>query len=273
MQLFGGKKGGKHTDSSRNNSSKNNGGRTPERYDDYDYYAESKPSAPPAQPANKAQGGKKQKKKGKAGKVILIILLCLVVLLAAAYVYVEYFMAAPDSNGDGITNNDDPPVNTVDGRKPGVYTLLVAGVDVVSNNTDTIMIGRLDTVNHTLNVVSIPRDTLTNIQHEVKKANSAYHYAAYYSGIQSSSYYGCDPIKKMREELIKSFLGFDVDGYILVNMDAAEQVVDAIGGVDFNVPPGMNYDDPTQDLHIHIPEGQQKLNGEQFVQLMRFRSG
>ena len=37
MQLFGGKKGGKHTDSSRNNSSKNNGGRTPERYDDYDY--------------------------------------------------------------------------------------------------------------------------------------------------------------------------------------------------------------------------------------------
>ena len=179
MQLFGGKKGGKHTDSSRNNSSKNNGGRTPKRYDDYDYYAESKPSAPPAQPANKAQGGKKQKKKGKAGKVILIILLCLVVLLAAAYVYVEYFMAAPDSNGDGITNNDDPPVNTVDGRKPGVYTLLVAGVDVVSNNTDTIMIGRLDTVNHTLNVVSIPRDTLTNIQHEVKKANSAYHYAAY----------------------------------------------------------------------------------------------
>ena len=273
MQLFGGKKGGKHTDSSRNNSSKNNGGRTPERYDDYDYYAESKPSAPPAQPANKAQGGKKQKKKGKAGKVILIILLCLVVLLAAAYVYVEYFMAAPDSNGDGITNNDDPPVNTVDGRKPGVYTLLVAGVDVVSNNTDTIMIGRLDTVNHTLNVVSIPRDTLTNIQHEVKKANSAYHYAAYYSGIQSSSYYGCDPIEKMREELIKSFLGFDVDGYILVNMDAAEQVVDAIGGVEFEVPPGMNYDDPTQDLHIHIPEGQQKLNGEQFVQLMRFRSG
>lgn len=56
---------------------------------------------------NKAQSGKKQKKKGKAGKVILIILLCIVVLLAAAYVYVEYFMAAPDSNGDGITNNDD----------------------------------------------------------------------------------------------------------------------------------------------------------------------
>ncbi len=266
MQLFGGKKGGKHS-SARADS------RTTERYTEYDYdydYAEEVP-----QPKAKASGGdKKQKKKGRAGKVILIILLCLVVLLAAAYVYIEYFMAPPVSNKDGIKNNDgEAPVNTVDGRKPGVYTLLVAGVDVVSNNTDTIMVGQLDTVNHTLNVVSIPRDTLTNLKHEVKKANSAYHYAAYYSGIQSSSYYGCDPIETMREELIKSFLGFDVDGYILVNMEAAAKVVDAIGGVEFDVPPGMDYDDPTQDLHIHIPEGRQTLTGEQFVQLMRFRSG
>ena len=266
MQIFGGKKSGRHAGSGSNNGSS----RRTERYDEYDYadYAEAK-----SVQSDNTAGGKKKKKKGKAGKVILIILLCLVVLLAAAYVYVEYFMDAPDSNKDGINNSDEPPVNTVDGRKPGVYTILVAGVDVVSNNTDTIMIGRLDTVNHTLNVVSIPRDTLTNIKHEVKKANSAYHYAEYYSKIESSSYYGCDPIEKMREELIKSFLGFDVDGYILVNMEAAEKVVDSIGGVQFDVPPGMNYDDPTQDLHIHIPEGRQTLNGEQFVQLMRFRSG
>ena len=267
MQLFGGKKGGKHADSRKSD------GRTTEIYNEYDYgydYAEEAP-----QPKGKSSGGdKKPKKKGRAGKVILIILLCLVVLLAAAYVYIEYFMAPPDNNKEGINNNDgQAPVNTVDGRKPGVYTLLVAGVDVVSNNTDTIMVGQLDTVNHTLNVVSIPRDTLTNLKHEVKKANSAYHYAAYYSGIQSSSYYGCDPIETMREELVKSFLGFDVDGYILVNMEAAAKVVDAIGGVEFDVPSGMDYDDPTQDLHIHIPEGRQTLTGEQFVQLMRFRSG
>ncbi len=266
MQLFGGKKSGKHSENSRMTENYN------DNYDyDYDYDYDEQPAQPPR---GNGSGGKKPGKKGKAGKVILIILLCLVVLLAAAYVYVEYFMAAPDSNKEGINNNDgEAPAETVDGRKPGVYTLLVAGVDVVSNNTDTIMVGQLDTVNHTLNVVSIPRDTLTNLSHEVKKANSAYHYAAYYTNIESSSYYGCDPIETMREELIKAFLGFDVDGYILVNMDAAEDVVDAIGGVDFDVPPNMDYDDPTQDLHIHIAEGQQKLNGEQFVQLMRFRSG
>ena len=96
MQLFGGKKSGRHTDNGSKSSR-----RAPERYDDYDY-AEARR----AQPENTASGGKKQKKKGKAGKVVLIILLCLVVLLAAAYVYIEYFMDAPDSNKDGIHNSD-----------------------------------------------------------------------------------------------------------------------------------------------------------------------
>ena len=266
MQLFGGKKGGKHSSSHKAKSDTRN--------NDYEY---SKKSSAPAKTASAPETqSKKPKKKGKAGKVIVIILLCMVVLLAAAYVYVEFFMAPPSQNNGGLVNGgDDTPTPTaaVEGRKPGVYTVLVAGVDVVSNNTDTIMIGKLDTVNHTLDVVSIPRDTLTNLKHEVKKANSAYHYAEYYSKIKSSSYYECDPIAKMREELIQAFLGFDVDGYILVNMEAAEKVVDTIGGVQFDVPPGMDYDDPTQDLHIHIAAGQQKLNGEQFVQLMRFRSG
>lgn len=261
MQLFGSKKGGKHSN-----------GRKPEK-ENYDYA----PAQSSAKKQSDVSGGKsnKPKKKGKAGKVILIILLCLVLLLAAAYVYIEFFMDSPQTDDKGLSNNgdDDPPVAAVDGRKPGVYTLLVAGVDVVSDNTDTIMIGTLDTVNHTLNVASIPRDTLTNIKHEVKKANSAYHYAAYYSTVSSSDYYGKDPIECMRDELVKAFLGFDVDGYILVNMEAAEQVVDAVGGISFDVPSGMDYDDPTQDLHIHIPEGVQTLTGEQFVQLMRFRSG
>ena len=59
MQLFGGKKSGKHTDSSKNNS-----GRTPERYDDYDYYAESKQSAHSAQPIRlRAERSRKRRAK------------------------------------------------------------------------------------------------------------------------------------------------------------------------------------------------------------------
>lgn len=211
----------------------------------------------------------KKSKKKKTGKVILIILLVIALLAGGVYVALEYFIDPPEQNEDGVNNNN---VNHVDGRKDGVYTFLVAGTDQISNNTDTIMVGSFDTVNGKLNIVSIPRDTLINIQHEVKKANAAYHYANYYKDIEGSSYYGIDPVTSMRKELVKSMLGFDVDKYVLVNLKAAEEVVDAIGGVEFDLPIDMNFDSKNQDLHIHLNKGKQTLNGEQFVQVMRFRS-
>ena len=182
----------------------------------------------------------------------------------------EFVIKPPDTDNKGVTDNTN--THHVDGRKDGVYTFLVAGTDQISNNTDTIMIGSFDTVNHKLNIVSIPRDTLINIQHEVKKANAAYHYAAYYKNVEGSSYYNCDPVESMRKELVKSMLGFDVDKYVLVNIDAAAEVVDAIGGVEFDLPVDMNYDSKRQDLHIHLNKGLQTLSGDDFVKVMRFRS-
>lgn len=267
MKLFGSKNSGRHSKSEHvDENARNN---------DADWIEEelSEPEPEAEQSKSKsvdeivAARNKKSKKK-KTGKVILIILLVLAVLAAGVYVALEYFISPPDvDNGD-----KDNPNTTVDGRKNGVYTFLVAGVDQVSDNTDTIMIGSFDTVNGKLNIASIPRDTLINIKHEVKKANSAYHYAAYYKNIEGSSYYNCDPVESMREELVKSMLGFDVDKYILVNLEATKEVVDAIGGVEFDLPQDMNYDSKRQDLHIHLNKGLQTLSGEQFVQVMRFRS-
>ena len=48
-------------------------------------------------------------------------------------------------------------------------------------------------------------------------------------------------------------------------------MVDVIGGVEFDVPIDMDYDDPTQDLHIHLKKGMQKIDGEKAEQLLRFR--
>ena len=49
--------------------------------------------------------------------------------------------------------------------------------------------------------------------------------------------------------------------------------MDAIGGVDYNVPVNMNYYDPTQDLYINIAAGEQHLTGEEALKVVRFRSG
>ena len=51
------------------------------------------------------------------------------------------------------------------------------------------------------------------------------------------------------------------------------RAVDLLGGVDFEVPMAMNYDDPTQNLHIHLQPGLQHLSGEQVMGLCRYRSG
>ena len=272
MKLFGSKNSSRHA-GERGVSGKEHSGEKVLK-NDTDWLDElTRPQAPAARTGQTrsksvdeivAARNKKSKKK-KTGKVILIILLVIALLAGGVYVALEYFIDPPEQNEDGVNNK-------VDGRKDGVYTFLVAGTDQISNNTDTIMVGSFDTVNGKLNIVSIPRDTLINIQHEVKKANAAYHYANYYKDIEGSSYYGIDPVTSMRKELVKSMLGFDVDKYVLVNLKAAEEVVDAIGGVEFDLPIDMNFDSKNQDLHIHLNKGKQTLNGEQFVQVMRFRS-
>ena len=66
-------------------------------------------------------------------------------------------------------------------------------------------------------------------------------------------------------------MGFPLDFYITLDLDAFVEMVDAVGGVDFDVPVEMYYDDPAQDLHIHFQPGMQHLSGQQALEVCRFR--
>lgn len=140
-------------------------------------------------------------------------------------------------------------------RREDTYTLLIVGRDRVGLNTDTIMVARLDCTAGTLDVVSIPRDTLVNVPWPVKKINSIY-------GTLGS---------EGLVEGVENLLGFDVDNYVIVNTFVFRDVIDCIGGVYFDVPIYMDYDDPLQDLHIHMYPGYQLLNGDKAEQVVRFR--
>ena len=63
----------------------------------------------------------------------------------------------------------------------------------------------------------------------------------------------------------------DINYYAIVKTSALTNIVDIIGGVEFEVPINMNYDDKTQNLHIHLKKGLQVLDGEKAEQLLRFR--
>lgn len=227
-------------------------------------------------PAETTRAETKPKKKKRRGGKISVVICCLlaaVIALAGAYMVWE---RQPERHGGGLstpepTENGEAPGVEPTGAPPeespaqptpvqaeeGVFTFLLVGMDKVGANTDTMMVGRFDTVRHTVNVVSIPRDTLVNVPGSVKKVNTLYAVG------------GIDRLKSGLRDL----MGFEVDFYAVVDLNAFVELVDAIGGVDYNVPIDMYYYDPAQGLYIDIKAGQQHLNGEDALKVVRFRSG
>ena len=157
------------------------------------------------------------------------------------------------------------PTETVlsTGRRDGIYTMLLAGQDDGNSNTDTLMVVRLDTREHRIDAVSIPRDTMVNTSWKIRKINAAY---------AMGPYNGESGAESLRRQIAR-LIGFDVDCYAVLDLDAFVQVVDAMGGVRFHVPMAMDYEDPSQGLSIHLRPGEQLLNGRQAMGLCRYRSG
>lgn len=209
----------------------------------------------------------------------IVVVVVLLLIIAAAIVFYKMTVVPPDitkpsptpgvndkapENSDGPDSdaeNSPVPSKTPieDVRQEGMYTFLVVGNDQGNGNTDTLIVGRLDTVNHKLNMISIPRDTLVNVDWPVKKVNT----------IQAFNGNGIDGLV----DGLSDILGFEVDSYISVNLKGFRALVEAIGGVYFDVPQDMKYWDPTQNLMIDVSEGYQLLTPEQAEGVVRFRSG
>jgi len=142
-------------------------------------------------------------------------------------------------------------------KQKQIYTFLVAGKDKVSDNTDTIMLVKLDITDKKINILHIPRDTMLDTNRKAKKVNASY----MLGGIEQF------------EQDVATLTGFYVNRYVIFDIKGVEKIIDAIGGVYFDVPRNMHYEDPTQNLSIHISKGYQHLNGENAVKLARYRSG
>lgn len=155
----------------------------------------------------------------------------------------------------------DVPTEQPKALQDGVYNILICGTDDDGTRTDTIIIAHLDANNHTVALLSIPRDTpVATGNGGLMKINSVYAGG------------GADGMQRLAARL-NSLLGFPVDGYVLVDLEAFKKTVDLVGGVDFDVPQDMNYEDASQNLYIHLQKGMQHLNGEQAMGLVRFRKG
>jgi len=161
-----------------------------------------------------------------------------------------------------------PPFNfDEDGweRKPYFRTLLIFGYDD-GLNTDTIMVAAFDVQNREAYIVSIPRDTQIDVSRNIRRINSAYSVGMRFGDGHS------DGVDQLKREL-QTIIGFRPDYYVSIEEDAFVRIIDAVGGVNIHVPFHMIYDDPTQNLHINLPAGLQRLDGERALHFVRFRLG
>ena len=211
-----------------------------------------------------------------------IVLIVLVVVLALAligtliwrslFVKPELPNRTPNPNPSqtGDTLPKEPEIDYGDGIRPRAdgerksadyYTILIIGRDTGGGGlTDTILLASYDVTNQKAAVMSIPRDTMVNVPWDIKKINGVYNY---YGG-------GDKGIQHLYKE-ISQLVGFEPDWKVVVEWDAVGEIVDAMGGVYFDVPRNMNYDDPLQDLHIHQTEGYRLLTGDDAMQVLRYR--
>ena len=170
----------------------------------------------------------------KALRIACLVLAILAAVLVTVFAAYRLLVVKPSLPEPGVELPDeyqnyefgDGPRLSGD-RKEEFYTFLLVGRDTGGGgNTDTLMVMAYDIPNQTLNVMSIPRDTMVNVPWDIKRINSVYNYAPYYDK---------DGIQFLKEE-VSYLIGFQPDYTIVVEWEAVGELVDAIGGVDYEVP-------------------------------------
>lgn len=124
------------------------------------------------------------------------------------------------------------------------------------HRSDTMMVASIDAKNKNIKILSIPRDTRVNMSgFGVEKINAAMAHGG----------------PNLAVKTVKDFLGVPIHDYVVVNLKAFREIVDALGGVEINLERRLKYDDYAGNLHIDLQPGLQVLDGEKAEQLVRFR--
>lgn len=209
---------------------------------------------------NKVRNAKtKKKKKMKRWKKVLLIIFLILLIAGGVFAYRVY------KNGGGMSGMLATMVGHDENTKKNLPELKVLLLGISTDQegvelTDTIMVASYNPKTQKASLLSIPRDTYTG---NYPSKATAYE--------KINALYGRKSRPDETLEAVNKITGLDIKYYVVIRTEALIELVDAIGGVTFYVPRDMNYDDPTQDLHIHLKEGEQLIDGEKAEQLLRYR--
>ena len=152
---------------------------------------------------------------------------------------------------------------TDEDRRDMFFTFLIVGLNE-GTNANTVMVASYDAVNREANLISIPRDSLLNVNRNGRKLSSSY--IAGSGGGRGRA----GGIATLQRDVM-TVIGFTPDFYVIIDYDAFFNIIDAVGGIEIYVPFHMRYEDPCQDLFINIPEGLQRMDGKTALHFSRFR--
>lgn len=171
----------------------------------------------------------------------------------------------PSATDETITSEAEDTEKPIDGP---FYALLVGNdsrtgtveIDQAAysnglGRSDTMMLARIDPDTYTIALVTVPRDTRTEIDGTVTKLNSAY------------EWYGIDGAK----EQVELLTGVSVDFYFDVGFEDFQKLIDGLGGVPANVPVSISMQDIVSGDDVSISAGEQVLNGVQALVFARER--
>ena len=193
--------------------------------------------------------------------LLLVILGC---ASAASGAWLGWFFGTPLDGDDSL--NARTALDERDTAPHSKYNVLLMGTDTSGYLTDVMMIYQMDPQNEKVNVLSIPRDTRIYFNNHVEKINAAHSY-----GKQQKDSQGSDRGDEYAIRAVRELTGIPIHHYVCINTAAFRQIIDAIGGFDFDVPQRMKYTDEWQDLYIDLQPGYQHLDGDKAEQLVRYR--
>ncbi len=173
-----------------------------------------------------------------------------------------------------------------DKQEEEVFTqnIAVFGVDKDEMLTDVILVVHLDSSSHKIKALSVPRDTkvkwdiglqqkLKEVKPDFEPSSSTWitkiNEVAATGGTRNSTIE--NNIKTLTIYQLERMLGEQIDNYVIVNLDGFKKIVDAIDGVEVDVPQRMYYTDNSQGLYIDLQPGLQNLDGEHAEMLVRYR--
>jgi LCP family protein required for cell wall assembly len=201
-------------------------------------------------------------KKGHRIRNTILVMVSLIICIglagtASIYSYFDSFLERGYKDADKVkpkTATGDSPIN-----------ILAMGVDIGTpgldekNNakrTDTILLANFNPKINEMNIISIPRDTLIEINKKYKKINEAH-------VIGGPAYL---------IEAVENMLNIKVNYYTKVDYEGFRKVIDTIGPIELKINQKMDYDDSTQNLHIHFKKGDVvQLDGKKAEEFFRWR--